>query len=84
MTVEHNVEAGRFEIHEDGQLAFLQYERNADSVVMVHTEVPKALGGRGVGTLLAKTALEWARAEGIPVVATCPFVRKYMREHPAL
>jgi predicted GNAT family acetyltransferase len=81
--VENNVEAGRFEIHQDGELAFLQYQRNTDSVVMVHTEVPKALAGRGLGSLLAKTALEWARAEGLRVVANCPFVREYIRKHPA-
>jgi len=81
--VENNVEAGRFEIHQDDALAFLQYQRTADSVVMVHTEVPKALAGRGLASLLAKTALDWARVEGLRVVANCPFVREYIRKHPA-
>jgi predicted GNAT family acetyltransferase len=81
--VQHNPEAGRFEIHLDGHLAFLRYERKGNQIIIEHTEVPEALGGRGLGGMLAKAALGWARAQdGAHLVVMCPFVREYMRKHP--
>jgi predicted GNAT family acetyltransferase len=82
VNVVHNPEAGRFEVHLDGHLAFLQYDRTGKEVTIVHTEVPKALGGRGLGTLLAKAATDWGRSQsGVQLVVLCPFVREYMRKH---
>jgi predicted GNAT family acetyltransferase len=82
MRVRDNTEAQRFEIEAGEGLAFLQYEREPDSIVFLHTEVPPALQGRGLAATLAKGALESARAQGLRVVAVCPFVRSYMRKHP--
>ena len=82
VNVVHNPEARRFEVHLDGHLAFLQYERRDNEIAIVHTEVPRELGGRGLGTLLAEKAVEWGRSEsGLRLVVLCPFVREYMRKH---
>ena len=78
-----NPALSRFELAIDGQTAFLSYERKADSLRLIHTEVPEALRGRGFGETLVKGALEAARAEGVRVVAVCPFVRAYLTKHPA-
>lgn len=78
-----NEAAGRFEIHApDGGTPQLQYVRRDGVVQLVHTEVPEALEGRGYGAALAKAALDAARAAGLKVVPTCPFVRTYIRRHP--
>jgi predicted GNAT family acetyltransferase len=83
VTVEHNPAARRFESHIDGQLAFLQYEQADNQITIVHTEVPKALGGRGLGGRLAQAARDWGGAQsGQRLAVTCPFVREYMRKHP--
>jgi len=50
---------------------------------MMHTEVPDAIEGRGVGSALARTALNDARANGLTVVPSCPFVSAYIKRHPA-
>jgi predicted GNAT family acetyltransferase len=47
-----------------------------------HTEVPRELGGKGVGSTLARGVLEAARARGLKVVVQCDFVRAYMNKHP--
>jgi uncharacterized protein len=75
-------ESSRFEAVIDGLIAFLQYERRADAFVLAHTEVPESLRGRGIATRLTKVALQAARAEGLPIVARCPFVRAYLQKHP--
>jgi uncharacterized protein len=51
-------------------------------IVFLHTEVPKAIEGHGVAGKLARAALEYARDEGLGVIARCPFVAAYVRRHP--
>ncbi len=80
--VTDNQEASRFEITEDGSLAELIYRRRADRLVLVHTGVPKALGGRGIGGQLVQAALRRAAAEGLTVVPLCPFARSWLERHP--
>jgi predicted GNAT family acetyltransferase len=80
--VRDNREASRFEIGTVPELAFLEYVRKPDSMVFMHTEVPEALRGKGLAHVLAAAGLATARRERLRIVAECPFVRKYLREHP--
>ena len=82
MAVRDNTDASRFEIDIDGQIAHLDYQRNGNELSIVHTEVPSALRRRGLGTLLAKSAIDAARAQGLRLKLLCPFVRDYRRKHP--
>ena len=66
----------------DGAEAELVYRRNGRRLVLVHTEVPDELGGRGIGGRLVKAALDQARTNGWTVVPWCPFARAWMRRHP--
>jgi predicted GNAT family acetyltransferase len=50
--------------------------------VLVHTEVPEQLGGRGIGGQLVRAALEWAARDGLVIVPWCPFARKWLTDHP--
>ena len=73
--VRNNTDENRYELSVDGHLAATYY-RIADGVItFVHTEVPDALAGRGVGSTLIKGALDQVRAAGLKVVPQCPFVR---------
>ena len=58
------------------------YTRDAAMVVLVETLVEPSFEGRGVGTQLAHGALEALRAEGVTVLAACPFIRRLVRLHP--
>jgi predicted GNAT family acetyltransferase len=80
--VRDNEAASRYEIEVDGETAFLVYERRPNSIVLVHTDVPESLGGRGLGGVLARHALDTARAAGTRVVVQCPFVQAWLRRHP--
>ena len=77
-----DVDNHRFVLTIDGHEAQLVYERVEDRLVLVHTEVPDDLGGRGVGGRLVRHALEVAAAEGRRVDARCPFARSWIEEHP--
>ena len=77
-----NRKASQFELVVDGQTAVLVYQRTPASLTLVHTEVPASLRGRHLGEALVEAALDSARAEGLQVVAVCPFVKAYLRKHP--
>ncbi len=80
--VRDNKAESRFELEVDGHTAFAYYQLSPGTITFTHTEVPPALGGQGVGSRLAKGALEMARAQKLKVVAQCPFVAAYMGKHP--
>jgi len=82
VTVRDNRNSHRFELEIDGHLAKALYTRSDGRITFTHTEVPDALAGRGVGSRLAKGALDLARAEGLKVVALCPFIAGYIGKHP--
>src|SRR4051795_9653597 len=82
LAVIDNEAAHQFEVHVDGLLARLMYERAGGRLILIHTEVPDALAGRGIGSALARTALDDAGARQLRVVPRCPFVRSYIERHP--
>lgn len=77
-----NKAESRYETVVDGMMAVLEYDLDGQQITLRHTEVPVALGGRGIGGALAKFALDDAKARGLTVVPTCPFVRPYVARHP--
>lgn len=80
--VTNNEAAHRFEVEVDGQLAVSEYHRRNGTIVFTHTEVPPQLEGQGVGNALAKAALDYARSEGLGVVARCAFIAAWIQRHP--
>ena len=81
-TVVMNPQARRFEVIQDGHVAFAEY-RLADGVMTLpHTVTPEALAGHGIGSALAEAALGYARANGLKVRPTCPFIAGYIGRHP--
>lgn len=72
----------RFEARVDGEVAGIaQYLRRPGRVIFTHTEVLPAFEGRGVGSVLAKGALDAVRAAGARVEPRCPFIAAYIRRH---
>ena len=81
-TVTDNPDQHRFEIEVDGHLAELVYRLHGDRLVLIHTGVPDELGGRGLGGVLVRAALDRAVAEALTLVPECPFARAWLEKHP--
>jgi len=80
--IRDNAEKRRFEIDlGDGSFAIAEYRLRAGKIMFVHTEVPPAHEGRGIGSLLVRTALASARERGLKVIPICPFVVAYIKKH---
>jgi predicted GNAT family acetyltransferase len=80
--VRDNAALSRFELDVEGGLAFANYRRAPGTVIITHTETPRALRGRGIASELVQGALQLIRADGGKVVAGCGFVVDYLRRHP--
>jgi predicted GNAT family acetyltransferase len=78
LVITKNEAEGRHEAVVDGVTAYSLYEIDGGRMVIRHVEVPESIGGRGIGSALARFALDDARARGLMVVPHCPFVREYV------
>lgn len=78
-----NAGAHRFEVLVDGAVAgYAEYRRRGGSVAFTHTVVDGAFEGRGLGSALARGALDAVRVEGSAVLPFCPFIRSWIQRHP--
>lgn len=77
-----NLPLHRFELHERGETAFLLYERTPGAVRLIHTEVPQALRGKGVGSRLVAGVINLIQQNGFKAIPLCPFVIEYLKRHP--
>ena len=80
--VTHDPGASRFEYRAGGSVAELVYRRRGERMVLLHTGVPGALEGHGVGGQLVRAAIGYAASEGLTVVPACPFARAWLDRHP--
>lgn len=72
----------RYQATLDGRSAgLLAYEMLGNTVVMTHTEVDDAYEGKGVGSALARAALDDVRRGGGQVVPQCSFVAGWIERH---
>mgnify|MGYP003617241074 FL=1 len=76
-----NEAAHRFELHVDGHAAVEVFERFPGGIAYLHTIVPKALEGRGVGSRLVGHILDYAVQNQLKVRPDCPFVKAYIDKH---
>jgi len=79
--VTHQPENSLFAIQIDGDMAYQEYIQTKTDLVITHTEVPKQLEGKGLGSLLAKNALQYAEENGLKIMPLCPFMAAYMRKN---
>jgi uncharacterized protein len=81
--VVNNPSQHRYQLTVDGHVAATYYEIAGGVITFVHTEVPPELGGQGIGSKLIKGVLDQVRADGLKVVAQCPFVKAFIDKNAA-
>ena len=80
--VTDNRDGSRLEVHAEGELAELTYRTRAGRLILIHTGVPDALSGRGLGGRLVQAAIDKAARDGMTLVPLCPFARGWLERHP--
>jgi predicted GNAT family acetyltransferase len=79
--VTHDLAAHRFTARVQGHLALLDYQLKRRRMVITHTEVPDAIGGRGIAGELTRVALRWARDNKYKVVPACAYAEAFFERH---
>ncbi|UTA69737.1 GNAT family N-acetyltransferase [Emticicia sp. 21SJ11W-3] len=79
--VKHIPEDKLFVIKLEEDMAFQEYIQTDTDLVITHTEVPKAMEGKGIGSILAKNALKYAEENNLKIMPLCPFMAAYMRKN---
>jgi uncharacterized protein len=78
-----NVEESQYEVMLDGKsVGFAAYHQTPDGVLLTHAEVDPERNGQGIGSALAKGALDDIRRQGLHAVPLCPFIVDFVARHP--
>ena len=81
--VEHRADVQEFVVDTPSGPAVLAYSRPAERKMEIrHTTVPSGAEGRGIGGALVRSAIGYARVEGLRVIPTCSFARGWLKAHP--
>lgn len=84
MNVRNDPQKSQYELLDGDQvMGRAEYRISGNAVDLTHTEVEGGHEGEGLGSQLAKYALDDIRAQGQQVIPSCPFIAKYIERHPA-
>lgn len=73
----------RFELRRgDDVLGRVEYHWEGDLISLDHTVVERVRREKGLGSALARGVLDDLRQRGITVMPRCPFIARYVAEHP--
>ena len=82
MAVVDNEAQSRFELEENGELAFASYRKHDNVYVIPHVEAAMALRGKGTAGRLMEGIAAMARAKGFKIHPTCPYAVAWFKRHP--
>ena len=64
---------------EDGKLlGKIEFTLSDNNMTILHTYAYES--GRGIGTLLMKNAVEWAKKYDYTIIPVCSFAQKYLKK----
>jgi len=77
-----NKDHSRFELEEDGLLAWANYRIRDGATVIPHVEADPALRGTGAASRLMQQIVEHARTNQLVIVPRCSYARAWFQRHP--
>lgn len=77
-----NAGGARFELHVDGLLAYANYRREGETIVLPYVYADPDLRGKVAADRLMRQVIATARAEGSKVKPVCGYAIAWMRRHP--
>ena len=73
----------RFEMKVEYYTAIIEYKEAPGKIILIHTEVPPELEGKGVATAIIEKTLNYIEKNQYKLIPLCPFVVAYLKRHPA-
>ena len=72
----------QFEMHIDDATALIAYQERGDNYMLIHTEVPESLEGKGIASILVLKTLNLIEEQGRKIIPMCSYVKSYLAKHP--
>lgn len=80
--IKDNSALKRYELDIAGEVAFIEYILVKDKIYLTHTEVPKSLSGKGIGSQIVYQALNDVEERKLTLIPLCPYVALYIQRNP--
>jgi uncharacterized protein len=79
--ITNNIARSRFELEEEGKLAFADYRLEGDVLIIPHVEADPALRGKGTAGRLMTGVLDLTRERGWKVRPICGYAVAWIQRH---
>lgn len=79
-----NTAAGRFELAEQGLIAYADYRLTPGRMIIDYVFSPPALRGGGAAGRLMKGVAEAARARNLKITPLCGYAAAWLKRHPEM
>jgi predicted GNAT family acetyltransferase len=79
MTLRNDTEGQRYEMDEEGQTSWADYQLRDGRLHILHVESPPALRGTGAAGRLMDALARDARAQGLKIVPICGYAAAWLR-----
>jgi predicted GNAT family acetyltransferase len=80
--VTNNIARSRFELVENGEMAFATYQDMNGALSIPHVETAIPLRGNGAAGRLMAGVVDYARANNVKIVPICPYAVAWFRRNP--
>lgn len=77
-----NIEKHRFELWAEEKCSFIDYELEGNHLILVHTEVPEELEGKGIAAALVEKTLQHLQEHNLKMQPLCSYIKVYLKRHP--
>jgi predicted GNAT family acetyltransferase len=81
MKLTDNIAEGRFELTEDGHLAWATYRLHEGHLIIDYVFAPPELRGRGTAGRLMEGIVEEADARALRITPICGYAATWLRRH---
>jgi predicted GNAT family acetyltransferase len=82
LKLDKNNNGGFYIMDEAEQIAEMAISISGKNLTVYHTEVSQKAEGKGLGKELLSAMVDYARKNGLKVIALCPFVHAQFKRHP--
>lgn len=82
MEITDNKIKHQFETVIDGYTARAEYILSSSKIIITHTEIPKQLEGKGIGSELMEEVFKKIETMNVKLIPLCPFAAQYIKRHP--
>lgn len=66
---------------EENPLAEMGFVLSGEKIIIDHTHITEELNGQGIGKLLLKELVDWARKENKKIIPLCSYAKSQMEKN---